>query len=319
MRFFLLGVWRHNSGPCNVNRALVNNSDSSMIHIKWKRFTRIERLFKIFFCRTIVISGGATSEELSLMKLMHKRVIYLMHGYRQYENRINNLNLSKIELENEHQALTISKTILCVSERYSKWLKEQLPQFSNKISYLNNGVTIKRRKRVDKEPFSIAVSGGNRSIKNNGDVCKAVDLLIKKGYDIKLYVFGDFYECNDDILDYGFVKIMGQMDHNSYLTELDKISLFVLNSELEPFGLVVADAIDCNCSLLMSECVGAASIMYTQEEDTIYNQHDINELSNKILYLLNNDNSDRLYSSIDVDDVSEKSAYLKLKNICANL
>lgn len=253
------------------------------------------------------------------MRLMHKRVIYLMHGYRQYENRVNNLNLPEVELENEHKALTLSKMILCVSERHSKWLKQQLPQFANKISFLNNGVQIKRRPRVDKEPFSIAVSGGNRSIKNNVDVCKAVDLLIKQGYDIILYVFGDFHDNNDDILNYGFVKIMGQMDHNSYLTELDKISLFVLNSELEPFGLVVADAINCNCSLLMSECVGAASIMHTQEEDIINNQHDINELSNKILYLLNNDNSERLYSSIDIEDVSEKRAYLKLKNICANV
>ena len=134
------------------------------------------------------------------------------------------------------------------------------------------------------------------------------------GYDCKMYVFGRMYENNDN-LSYPFVRYMGHLNKEEYYNALDKISLFVLNSVLESFGLVVADALNCNCSLLMSKGVGALSIMSTTDNDVINDCCNVDEIASKMLYLFQNPNSTALYNSINREDASEKSSYLKLKHI----
>ena len=315
MRFLLLGFWCSNDGPSNVNRSLVLNSDDSMEFLKWKNFGSVERWIKCIICNPIVVSGGLTKIELWILKLLHKKVIYILHGYRKYENQINNLHLDELVLNIESETLRISDIILPVSEKYSEWVKEILPEYTHKIKFLNNGVTINRRPKQKKEPFSLAIKGGNRKIKNNAVVCEAITRLIANGFDCKVYVFGFINDGNDDLSKYPFITFMGQMEKEVYYNALDKVSLLILNSELEPFGLVVADAINCNCSLLLSNAVGAMSIMKTTEDDIIFNPHDVNEIATKVLYLFNHGNSERLYRSIDIDDCSCNSAYNKLKQI----
>lgn len=315
MKFLLLGNWKQNAGPCNVNRSLVENSDGTMRFLTWNRFSRIERLFKCIISNPIVISGGATNSEINIFKLLHKKIVYIFHGYYKYENEINNLNLSNKVLNNEAELLRIANIILPVSQNYSEWVKLHLPQYAHKIYFLNNGISICQREKTTKIPYSIAISGGNRPIKNASLVCEAVSKIVEQGYNCKVYVFGRFYKGGDDLSKYSFVIKEGHLNKEQYYNELDKISLFVVNSELESFGLVVADAINCNCSLLVSHNVGALSIISTTEDDVIFDTHNINELSTKILYLLQNSNSDRIYKSIDIQEVSEKNAFLKLKKI----
>lgn len=314
-KFLFLGLWNANTGPSNVNRGLVLNRDKDMSIIKMhNKFYRIERL-KLIFYPIIVVSGSIFNYELKLCKLLNKKLIYIMHGCVWYESNINRLNLPPSFLKNEARTLDIASLIVCVSEKYSNWVKIQYPQYYNKITFINNGLKLNIRPKVYKEPYSIALSGGNRIQKNNRIVCEAVKLLSKKGVKCKVYLFGRYYENNDDLSKYEFIHRMGHLDQEQYYDFLDKISLYVINSTIESFGLVVGDALNCNCSLLMSENVGASSIMKTEESDIIKNCNDIDEVANKILYLLNNNNSSRLLSSIDMEEVSEKKSYEKLKKI----
>lgn len=320
MKFFLLGEWRFNTGPCNVNRSFVENADKSMRYLTWKRFGRIERWIKCLCSNPVVISGGTTTVENRILKLFHKKVIYLLHGLRRYENKVNNLNLSNVILQNEAESLKFSDIILPVSRKYSEWVKKQLPEYTDKISYLNNGVNISRRGKKQKQPFTIAISGGNRRIKNNAIVCQAVAKLIEQGYDCKVYVFGRFYPGGEDLSKFPFIITTGHLEKEKYYDMLDRIALFVMNSELESFGLVAADAINCNCSLLMAHDIGALSIIREKEDcDIIYDKDNVEEVASKMLKLLIDGNADRIYNSIDIEDASEKTAFLKLKNIAKNL
>lgn len=314
-QFFLLGEWRFNAGPSNVNKSFVLNSDKNMsyLHSSNRIIKRLER-FKLLLYPVVVVSGGATAFEIRLLKLFQKKIIYMMHGCICYEAKVNKLVLSKETLKLENRILATSDVIVCVSERYSEWAKKEFPQYANKIKFINNGITLNKRPLVQKEQYSIAVSGGNRLQKNNGIICKALEKLNAMGYNCHMYVFGRMYENNDN-LSYPFVHIMGHLNKEEYYNALDKISLFVLNSILESFGLVVADALNCNCSLLMSQGVGALSIMKTTGNDVINNCHDIDEIASKILYLFQNPNSATLYNTIDSEDVSERHSYLKLKQI----
>jgi glycosyltransferase involved in cell wall biosynthesis len=112
---------------------------------------------------------------------------------------------------------------------------------------------------------------------------------------------------------------MGQLDKAEYYERLDEIALFVIASELEPFGLVVADALNCHCSILMSHNVGAAGIMQTREEDFVDNPHDTAELARCIQHLMEHPNAERLLSSVDVHECSDSMAWEKMKNLCYSI
>lgn len=317
-KFFLLGSWQSNTGPTNVNKTFVENNDGSMSYIHSSgKFAKLERL-KFLLYTKIVVSGGISSFELLFCKLLKKKLIYLMHGCGRYESEINQLGLPASFFEQEDRTLRAACVIACVSYKYSKWVSKRYPQFANKITYLNNGLSLKPRPVLQKEPFSIAVSGGNRIQKKNGVVCKAVGLLRSQGYNCKIYAFGREYPNNEDVYSYEYVKKMGHLDMEEYYAALDKISLYVINSTVESFGLVVGDALNCNCSLLMSDGVGAASIMATEECDIVKDCDNVDEVAAKILYLLEHGNSKRLFDSIDKDEVSEKSAYMNLKRLVDN-
>lgn len=315
-KFFLYASWRANSGPANVHKSWVINSDPNMRYIKSANtyMARLEGIIKFIFSSTILYYCGMSRWERMIVKLLNKRVIYIKHGDLKYENEVNSLSFSQQTLDADYDTMQLAAKIVCVSEKYSCWVRQQYPEFATKIDYINNGIIIDRRPKVQKTPFTIAVSGGNRNIKNNRTVCLATKILIEQGYNCKVRVYGRFYDNNEN-LDFPFVQCMGHMNKQVYYASLDEVQLFVVDSVMEPFGLVVADAINCNCSLLMSDMVGAASIMKTTDKDIVYNPRDVDEVAKKMLHLFLHSNIDRLYDSIDIETVSEKQAYLNLKKI----
>lgn len=322
-KFYLYGDTKDNAGPCNVNRSWVENSDGSMDYAK--NTGRVKRrLEKIWGCVThsvVVFSGGSRRPELHLCRMLGKRIVYIMHGCARYENEINRLGLSERDLQLEYETLKMADTIVAVSERYAEWVRREFPEFAGKVAFVNNGLEIAgtfcEHVPHDDGKYCIAVSGGNRPIKCNLEVCKAVQKLRNDGMDIEVKAFGLFYDNGEPILDYSFVKKMGQMDKDAYYAELMKTDLYVIASSTEPFGLVVGDALNCGCSLLLSKYVGAISIFSeTMPEDVLENNHDTVEITEKIKHLLFQGNARRLFDAVDREKCSGRQAFLNLKHIC---
>lgn len=317
MKCFLLGSCDKNAGPDNVNRSLIANSHGEIICTRSKdRSLRvIESVLKLLTCNRVLISGCCSRVYYTFLRIINKKYCYLMHGCVAYENEINRLNLPNKYIDNENLLLKDAEHIICVSEGYKEWVKCRYPDYADKINFVNNGICLRKRKKGSKVPYTIAVSGGNRCIKNNNEIAKAVKVLNDEGIPCKMYIFGRKYPGNDKIEENDHVMYCGHLDKEQYYKRLDEIDCFVLNSEVEPFGLVVADALNCNCSLLMSQHVGSRCIMETKECDIIQNPHDIDEIVGKLKYLFEHNNSDRLYESIDIQDCTENSAFIKLKEI----
>ena len=323
--FLLLGDYMLNAGPSNVNRSFIGNSDGSLIYVRNKTrfFRKLESISKCIFCNTIVFSGNTSRLELMIARILRKRIIYIMHGCGKYENDINKLGLTAKDLRGEKNLMEKANVIIAVSERYAEWVKNRFSKYDNKITFVNNGLDIKRHHTVyhhgSDNYFLIAVSGGDRPIKCNLDVCKAVEKLNQKGYQIQICAFGRSYPYGEPIFDYPFVERMGHMDKDEYYKKLESVDLMVVNSDVEPFGLVVGDALNCGCSLLMSKNVGALSIFERlSAEDVVEDNHNIDELAGKIEYLLKHSNAERLYESVDKEKCSNRQAYLNLKRICIN-
>lgn len=321
MKVFLIGKTDQNAGPANVTKEIIRNSDGRMMHTHYSnnKLLAVEIFFKSFFTDVFIISGIIRWPVVKFIRKFHKPIIYIMHGCLDYEDDINHLHAMPIEHVSEKYILDNVDKILCVSELYSEWVKNRFPQYKEKISFLDNGLDIEPRKRVTKITHSVAVAGGNRQIKNNSEVCKAIELLNKQGFDCTLSIFGWRYPDGENLTAYPHCKYMGQLDKKEYYSLLDKNALFVINSEIEPFGLITGDALNCHCSILFSKHVGSSGIVRTEDCDFIEDQHNPERIAVSIRYCLEHSNADRLLDSVDVHKCSGAFQYQKLMNICKKM
>ena len=216
-KIFLYGSYRHNAGPDNVNRYLLDNSKHNILHEKSsnKFIKRLERLLYFSYSDVIVFSGfGKHKYWLKYAKLLGKKTIYLMHGCANYEDKINKLNLDTKLLDYEKVFLADVDLILPVSESYKEWVIQMFPATKNHIHFLNSGIELgdvlltNEEKKLDS--IQITVAGGDRIQKNNLDVAKAVEIL--SGYftkKIELKVCGRKYLDGNVFEKYPHSKYMG--------------------------------------------------------------------------------------------------------------
>lgn len=316
------GNYIENTGPSNVHRSLIENSKNELDYIRFNnRLLRaLEIRIKVLQSDIIIYPSYTPAKDVAWFKSLNKKTITIVHGCQTYENIINKLGRNQNHLfQNEDAIHTLSDVIVCVSEKFSIWYKERYPQYASKITFVNNGVKIHPRKHVEKSPYIVAVSGGNRQIKNNNYVCQAIQKLNEQGFPCQLKIFGQWDTNNEDLSKYPNVTYMNQLNKEEYYEWLDKIPLLILVSELESFGLVIADALNCHCSMLLSNNIGASSILDLNEKDIIKDPHNIEELANRIRYLLEHPNAERLLSSVNIEACSEKQAWINLKSICERL
>lgn len=325
-KILLIGDFKLNCGPANVNRELINNSNGVIKYIifenKYIKF--LETLIKILLNNVIIISGYSTKSLFytKLANLFNKKVIYIMHGCIKYENEINKLKLNKKYIERELIFLKNVNLILCVSEHYSKWVKNYYPEISNKIDFLNNGIpNIKSynitNKKKNNNVYKISLIGGNRNIKNNLIVCKAIEQLIDEGLNIEVKLFGRNYEDNEEI-NLANVKYEGMVSKEVLNKELQESNLYICNSHVEPFGLSVIDALFAGCDIVINKNVGSSSIFDIEEKYIIQNENDILEIKEKINYTLKNPNNKKIIKTIK-DGCDFENASKKLIELCEKI
>nr|WP_231925658.1 glycosyltransferase [Exiguobacterium sp. U13-1] len=133
---------------------------------------------------------------------------------------------------------------------------------------------------------------------------------------IKLIVLGSFGSDLDKISDYYFVECPGQVSHEEAYRYLKSADLFVQNSILESFNLATVEALISGCSILISKNVGAISILKgIQNQDIIFDNDDLEELTEKIKINLISSNNERILNSIDRNSTSYKFASTRLIKI----
>ena len=323
-KIFLMGGIYRNTGPANVNRNLITADTSIWYQKSRNRLVRIcETVIKILLSDTIVFSAYIRKSIVHLANFLGKKTVYLMHGYVKFENEVNQLNVSEKILQEEDEVLRSVDLVLCVSETYMRWFHQNYPELTN-IHFLHNG--IERVPTVsgyisERMPDTIAVAGADRYIKNNDVVCEAVEKLPQLGIlNPAVHVFGKITRGVKNIFEkYPHTIYRGLLCNENFLKELQKIQLFVVNSTVESFGLVVGEALSCGCSLLISENVGFSDLLKLTEADVIHDIHDTKEISEKIAYLLKHPNNERLVASIDWEHYSKKNVALRLHEICDKL
>ncbi|MGU8471673.1 glycosyltransferase family 4 protein [Clostridium perfringens] len=318
MKFLFVGDYKENNGPSNVNRNIIMNLDKNYMYISStkKLIKIIECLLKVLFSKVIVVSGlcGAGKHCTKFAKVLNKKVIYLMHGCVEYESDINQFNGSEEAIKLEHFMLDKSDLILAVSSKFKDWLKIHYPLYSNKIDFLNNGIE-EMKNECDisyKKCNNIIAIGGNRKIKNNEVVCNAVELLDGM---VNLKIFGQVYS-NRVTKNSKYTSYLGLVSKEILIEEMKKSKVFILNSIFETFSLSVIDALNCHCSVLVSNIAGVTDLLNLEDDDIIFDPMDENEIAIKIAKVLKKPNYERILKSINYKNNSYSMAVKKLTIYC---
>lgn len=321
MKVLFIGEYTSNSGPSNVNKGIIANLTPEYEYVtsvnKWLAF--LEAIIKLLHSNVLVVSGITRRGVMmcKICKLLHKKVIYIMHGCYKEEMRLNEEVIDEKVLCYENFLLEKSDLILAVSKKFMKWVQSHYSRYAAKIDYLYNGVereTLSVRNIARSKNSMIAV-GGDRKQKNNMAVSEAISMVDQN---IKLNICGrihkpDMLEKNENTIYHGLLT-------KQELYELMAASeVFVLNSIFEPFSLAVIDALNCGCSVLVSQYAGITDLLPLEDSDIIFDPMDKHEIADKIKYLLDHPNNCRLFSNLDFSKLSFKSEVEKLTMFCKKI
>lgn len=321
VRYLFVGGTDGNTGPSNVNKKIIENlTDSfSVAGGKNKVAKYLSAVVNTFRCEVVVVSGMSKVGyyTVRLAKLLNKKAIYIMHGCYEMETALNAEAVDANTIQMEQYILHSVDLILPVSKRYSQVVQEKYPFCRGKTECLYNGVEKIEPddNKNERQRGRILAVGGDRKLKNNIAVANA---LAKLDNSKKFMVYGHLYHP-DDLPKCDNIEFKGLVSQKQLYKEMAQSELFVLNSTLESFGLTVFDALQCGCSVLVSNVAGAVDILNVTEHDVIYDPMDEDEIAKKINYLLQNPNNSRLMKDLDFDKISYKAEVEKLEQFCGKL
>ena len=321
-KILFCGDLSQNNGPANVNKELKKYANFGFIDTKAKNKVKmvLSFIFNMIFYKIIIFSSLYRTNYIffKMAKIFNKNTVYLMHGYTNFDVRINKeTNYKKIN-KMENYMLAKSDLIIVVSKKYMELVLKDMKDYEYKMHYVLSGLDFQKKDKNRRSRFqnnTIAVCGGNRIIKRNKVVCDAVNYLNNKGTNCNLFVYGLNYTNSEDLINNNNIKVVGRVPQKELFKNLCKTKLFVLNSDYESFGLSVVDALTCGCDILITENSGISSILNLEEMDIIHDNKSIEEISRKIEYNLKNSNNERILNSIDFNHYSWKNVSLRLETV----
>lgn len=315
-RIFFYGQHSGESGPAIVNKNIVGclPKDVARLHFRNKLLMRAECILKIVWCQVVILSAlGHRSYEIRLAKLLKKKIIYIMHGFAQDDG--------PEVCRRESELLPIADKILCVSSLFCRLAKERFPEYADRMDVLTNGISWDEIEESQcsgkmRDRNEIVLVGGGRLIKQNLNVCKAVqEINLENNLNLHVNVYGKYVESDEspEIMKIPCVTFHGLIPHSELLLKYRQSGLFIQNSIVESFGLAVIEAIACGCDILAGEKTGATDIIGDlRNEDMIHDYADISEIKRKIGHVLKHPNNSRLINSIDKEKTSWQCTATKM-------
>lgn len=288
---FLVGDFRSNTGPAIANAAL-KKALGKRAKYSFAR-TRIGRILELIvktpFSSTVCFCGFSMLNVygIKIARFFRKKIVYLMHGYIEVEEKINHISPKPKRVAAEHYIHENVDILICVSELLANEIKKKYPSRENVYVVYNIVESINNTGDIEKDPRLVFSTGGGMPRKNNLAVCEAIknvnDSLPADGQ-LKYIIAGKSYGHEKEFEKYDFVKFVDDISYEECSKLMKKSSLYIQNSLFETFGLAVIEAIGCDCDVILSKWIGALEVISgLGNDDVAENPDDVNELSRKIL------------------------------------
>lgn len=313
-KVFFLGDFNSNTGPAIANNNFISATKNQVMYVKYyKMVTRfIEMLINTLKSDAVCICSFSKVDFISIRisKILRKKVFYIMHGWIEYETKINGESIEKRN-QQERQIIKNVDKIYCVSEIFRNFMLENMPEYKNKFEYVYNGIEWKnishfKKSNIKKENYQILSTGGLIPIKHNLNVCEAIKKINdNQNKKIKYVIIGKGYGLQTNLQRYDFVEYYEELSYEDVMEKMQESYIYIQNSEFETFGLAVIESLANNCNLLVSKNVGANKIINSLDEnDIIMDFLSVDEISKKIRNLFENPNNKRLFESINKEENS---------------
>lgn len=185
-----------------------------------------------------------------------------------------------------YQLKKLDKFIILTEEDKMLWtelknvqtINNPLSFFPDRISQCENKQIIAAGRYVPQKGFDLLI--------------EAWSLVEKKHPDWKLLIFGDGDRklleniINKNNLQNCYLK----HSTNDIASEFINSSIYVLSSRFEGFGMVIIEAMACGVPPIAFDCpCGPKDIIYNLKDGILVNSGDINELAEKICFLIENE------------------------------
>lgn len=209
-----------------------------------------------------------------------------------------------------------SKKIIVISKAL---YKHNLEKFSTeKMSLIYDGININKsnfHNKVNKKNkiIKVLITGNISEDKGQEDAIKALDVLVKKGYDNVKFLFAG----NKDLSYYKYlIEIINKNNLNDYVEflgyveEIERIRCDIdieLNcSRSEGFGRVTIEAMLHGIPIIGANNTATCELIQNEVNGLLYEDGDINQLAQKIIWLIENDNERYRISKSAIEYVLEK-------------
>ena len=327
MRVLYIGDFESDSGPGVANRMLLRGLSDIKGTYNTKKMGQIDRIRELLYWSKKVDAFCFTSYSklciigIIIAKIRRLKTCYVMHGSVELELKLNSYSgifkiSDKLNIVVERLILRSIDQIVCVSKKFSTYIKAEYKWTNNKVDFIFNAMDLRELydyvpSRVNnEEEYTIVSVGGGKKLKNNLSICRAIE-LITTDYDMKIkyIVIGSGGADKDEIMSYGFVEYHDFLPREELLGIMYKANIYIQNSNFETFGLAVVEALIMKCKLLMSSEIGAIDVIKGLTDKNIINDtNDYTEISKKIYRLLNdkNQNIDLNYELIEPTNVARK-------------
>lgn len=194
-----------------------------------------------------------------------------------------------------------SDRVIFLSESYKKEVLEKYvpaskkAEINEKISVIPNGIDDFWFENIGDEKEELQSSnlkflqiGDIDKNKNIETSVKAIELLIEKGYRVKLDVVGKIKDQSvfDKIKDLEFVNYLGTKSKEELLEIYRKNDIFILPSINETFGLVYAEAMSQGIPVIYTKGQGFDGQFNDGEVGFSVNSSDVIDITNKIIEII---------------------------------
>lgn len=192
-----------------------------------------------------------------------------------------------------NKILKEAERIIVISHALKKKYINIVP--SEKISVVYNGFDIEKLRRSNEghafgENVNILVTGQVCEAKGQKQAIEAVELLIKRGYSISLFIAGDVDEnylapvLRDHPGHEKWLTILGQV--NDIYSLRNTMDIELVCSRSEAFGRVTIESMLHSIPVVGSKTGGTTELIEDKVTGLLYNYNDINHLSKCISELI---------------------------------